>query len=92
MGGVDESRDRVMGHDVLVNRDIDTGDLRTGLACYQGAIARLHAVRALALEATATSNAGRVHDILGHPQEALDHYRQVKNILTSYDEKPMGFF
>jgi len=24
--------------------------------------------------------------------KALDHYRQVKNILTSYDEKPMGFF
>ena len=61
--------------------DLDAGDLRTGLACYQGAIARLHAVRALALEATATSNAGRVHDILGHPQEALDHYRRALDLV-----------
>ena len=56
--------------------DLDAGDLRAGLACYREAIARLHAVRALALEATATSNVGRVEDILGHPGEALGHYRR----------------
>jgi len=61
--------------------DLDAGELRAGLACYQQAFDRLAAVRALALEATAHSNVGRVHDLLGHPQEALDHYHRALQLV-----------
>lgn len=66
---------------------LDAGDLRAGLACYEEVFGRLQAVRALALEATAHSNVGRVHDLLGHPQEALDHYQRALALVRSVGDR-----
>lgn len=67
--------------------DLDAGELRAGLACYEQMLGRLAAVRAPALEATAHSNVGRVHDLLGQPQDALDHYQRALDLVRSAEDR-----
>ncbi|HEX4494808.1 MAG TPA: CHAT domain-containing tetratricopeptide repeat protein [Thermoanaerobaculia bacterium] len=56
--------------------DLAKGELRAGLACYEGALPALREVKAEALAASALLNVGRVWDLLGEPDQALDRYRQ----------------
>lgn len=60
--------------------DLVEEKLRAGLACYDEALPRLTAVGAPRLEAAALVNVGRVHDLLGDPQQALESYRRAQRL------------
>ena len=52
--------------------DLARGDLKAGIACYEGALPVLREVQAAALEGSALTSAGRAYDILGEPDQARE--------------------
>ena len=63
--------------------DLARGELKAGIACYEGALPALREVKATALEGSALISSGRAWDILGEPDQALDRYRQALESLDA---------
>ncbi len=63
--------------------DLSRGDLRAGIACYDGALPLLEEVRAEELLAAALTSAGRAYDAIGEPLAARARYRQALERLRS---------
>ncbi len=67
--------------------DLGKGELKAGLACYESALPVLAEVKAGSLEGFALNNIGRVYDILGEPDQALDRYRQARERMRAIGDR-----
>src|SRR5262249_42925218 len=67
--------------------DLGRGELKAGLACYERALPVLREVKAESLAVSALNNVGRVYDLLGEPDQALDRYREARERMRALGDR-----
>ncbi len=67
--------------------DLGRGELKAGLACYERALPVLREAKAESLAAAALVNVGRIYDILGEPDQALDRYQEARERMRALGDR-----